>query len=153
MAWRLLENKLAIRVNLSRKGVLVDSSTCGLCGLANESCCHLFFDCSFARRVWGLCHRWLGVSVAPHIQPKCNFHHFRLSCASETVNIVWTTFWVEVVSELWKHRNNIIFNRGVGDVTSRPQALTKVKVNVWWGPSRDPRKKVNKLPAGGVARV
>ena len=53
MAWRLLENKLAIRVNLSRRGVLVDSSACGLCGLVEESCCHLFFDCSFARRVWG----------------------------------------------------------------------------------------------------
>jgi len=40
-----------------------------------------------------------------------------LSCASETVNNVWTTIWVGVVSELWKHKNNIIFNRGVGDAS------------------------------------
>ena len=36
-------------------------------------------------------------------------------------------------------------------VPSCPRALTKVKVkvkvNVWWGPSRDPRKKVNELTA------
>jgi len=32
-------------------------------------------------------------------------------------------------------------------VPSRPRALTKVKVNVRWGPSRDPRKKVNELTA------
>ena len=84
LAWRLLENKLATRVNMSRRGVLVDSSLCGLCGLEEESCCHLFFDCIFARRVWSLCYRWLGVLVASHIEPKSNFDQFRLSCASET---------------------------------------------------------------------
>jgi len=130
MTWRLLENKLATRVNLSRRWVLVDSSLCGLCGLVEESCCHLFFDCSFARRVWGLCHRWVGALVASQIQPKCNFDHFRLSCASETVNNVRTTIWVGVVSELWKHRNSIIFNRGVGDA-SEVFSLVQVKVWLW----------------------
>ena len=70
------------------------------------------------------------VSVASHIQPKCNFDHFMLSCASETVNNVWTTIWVGVVSELWKHRNNIIFNRGVGDA-SEVFSLVQVKVWLW----------------------
>ena len=65
-----------------RIGVLEDSSMCGLCGLEEESCCHLFFGCNFARRVWGLCHRWLGVLVASQIEPKSNFDQFRLSCAS-----------------------------------------------------------------------
>jgi len=57
MAWRLLENKLATRVDLSRRGVLVESLMCCLCGKEEESCGHLFFGCNFAWRVWSLCFR------------------------------------------------------------------------------------------------
>ena len=101
---------------------------CVLCGLEEESCCHLFFDCIFARRVWGLCHKWLGVLVASHIEPKSNFDQFRLSCASEIVNNVWNTIWVGVVSEIWKHKNNIIFKGGVGDAF---EVFSLVQVKVW----------------------
>ena len=34
-----------------------------------------------------------------------------------------------------------------------PGRWPKSKVNVWWGPSRDPRKKVNELTAWGVAKM
>ena len=54
-AWRVLENKLATRGNLKRRGMSVESSMRCLCGNEEESCKHLFFDCSFARRVWSLC--------------------------------------------------------------------------------------------------
>ena len=112
-AWRVMEDKLATRVNLSRRGILVDSPMCCLCGKEEESCRHLFFDCSFARRVWWLCYRWLGVLFVAHNEPKFNFDQFRMSFSSETVNIVWNTLCVGVVSEIWKHRNNIIFKSGV----------------------------------------
>jgi len=91
IAWRLMENKLATRVNLSRRGVLVDSLMCSLCGKEEETCRHLFFDCSFARQVWCLCYRWLGVLVVSHFETKNNFDQFRMSPASETVNSVWNT--------------------------------------------------------------
>jgi len=44
-AWRTLENKLATRVNLLRRWVLVENYACCLCGEEVESCRHLFFDC------------------------------------------------------------------------------------------------------------
>jgi len=47
-AWRTMENKLATRVNLNRRGVLVESSMCCLCEKEEESCRNLFLDCSFA---------------------------------------------------------------------------------------------------------
>lgn len=125
IAWRLMENKLATRVNLSRRGVLVDSSTCSLCGKEEESCRHFFFDCNFAWRVW---YRWLGVLVVSHIEPKLNFDQFRMSFASETVNIVWNTIWVGVVREIWNLRNNIIFKRGMADAF---EVFSMVQVKVW----------------------
>ena len=41
-------NKLATKVNLSRRGVQIESLRCVLCGKEEESCSHLFFGCSFA---------------------------------------------------------------------------------------------------------
>ena len=57
-------------------------------------------DYNFARRVWGLCHRWLGVLVVSQIELKSNFDQFRMSRASKMINNVWNTIWVGVVSEI-----------------------------------------------------
>jgi len=40
--WRVMENKIATRVNLKRRGVVVENLVCGLCGKVEESSCHLF---------------------------------------------------------------------------------------------------------------
>jgi len=42
-AWRVLENKLAIKANLERHGITIASSTCSLCGVEEETSTHLFF--------------------------------------------------------------------------------------------------------------
>jgi len=42
------------------------------------------------------------------------FSQFRLINAPSDV---WGAVWIAVISELWKHRNNVIFNRGVADVS------------------------------------
>ena len=130
LAWRVMENKLATRVNLSRRGVKLESLRCVLCGKEEESSSHLFFGCSFAWRVWCLCFKWLGILFVTHIEPRCNFDHFRLSLPLETGLVVWNTIWVGVVSEIWSHRNRIIFNRGVAD-EKEVFAMAQVKAWSW----------------------
>jgi len=110
-----MENKLATRVNLSRRGVQLESLRCVLCGKEEASSSHLLFGCFFAWRVWCLCYNWLGILFVTHIEPRFNFDQFRLSLPSETGLVVWNTIWVGVLSEIWSHRNRIIFNRGVAD--------------------------------------
>jgi len=51
-----------------------------------------------------------------------------MSQASESVNDVWSAIWVSIVSEIWKHRNSIIFNRGVIDVS---EVFASMQVKVW----------------------
>jgi len=65
-----------------------------------------------------------------HIEPKFNFDQFRMNLPSESVHIVWNTIWVGVVSEIWSHRNRIVFKRGVADA-SEVFALVQVKVWSW----------------------
>jgi len=47
-AWRVLSNKIATRVNLERRGVVVESLLCSSCGMEEEFCRHLFFECRIA---------------------------------------------------------------------------------------------------------
>ena len=126
--WRVLENKIATRVNLERRGVLVGSSLCCLCGKEEESYHHLFFDSSFVWRVWFFCFKWLGVSFVSHIDPLLNFAKFRMSLSSESINDVWSTIWVGVVGEIWIHRNSIIFNRGAADAS---EVCARMQAKVW----------------------
>jgi len=85
-------------------GLLGVSSVCALSGLE----CRLFF----------------------HKDPKSNFAQFRKSQTSVSVNDVWGSIWVGIVSEIWNIRNSVIFNSGVTDV-SKVFALVQVKVWSW----------------------
>jgi len=62
----VLLNKIATRVNLERCGVVVESLLCSLCGVEEESCHHLFFECRIAWLVWNQCFAWLGVAFVVH---------------------------------------------------------------------------------------
>jgi len=115
-AWRVLENRIATSVNLESRGIVVDNPLCCLCGMEEESNCHLFFVCRFAWLVWCLCFEWLGVTFVIHSDPVLNFIQFGMCNASGQINEFWGVIWVGVVSEIWKHRNNVIFNREKVDV-------------------------------------
>jgi len=45
-AWRALIDRIPTRVGLSRRGVLMLSTICGLCQIKEESCQHLLIECS-----------------------------------------------------------------------------------------------------------
>jgi len=63
-----------------------------------------------------------------HIDPVLNFAQFRMCQSSKSVNEVWRTIWVGVVGEIWIHKNFIIFNRGVADVS---EVCARVQAKVW----------------------
>ena len=126
--WRVIENKVATRVNLERRGVVIENPLCCLCGMVEESSSHLFSVCDFAWRVWCLCFKWVGVSFVIHKNPLANFLQFRLSQTSDSVNDVWGAIWVGVVSSNWNHRNCVSFDRGVVDAL---EVFALVQINVW----------------------
>jgi len=128
LAWRVLENRIATRVNLVRREVVVENPVCCLCGKVEESSSHLFSVCDFSWRVWCLCFEWLGVLFIIHFDPMQNFIQFRLSQTSVSVNDVWGAIWVGIVSEIWKHRNSAVFNGGVTDVL---EVFASAQVKVW----------------------
>ncbi|GJS25691.1 putative gypsy type transposase [Tanacetum coccineum] len=48
-AWRVKLDCLPTRINISRRGMKIESIMCPMCGEAAESCRHIFFSCHIAR--------------------------------------------------------------------------------------------------------
>nr|GFA62830.1 RNA-directed DNA polymerase, eukaryota [Tanacetum cinerariifolium] len=58
-AWRAHLDRLLTRDNLAKRGVIMDSSLCSICGLFLENAQHLFFGCGLARSIAiRICHWW-----------------------------------------------------------------------------------------------
>ena len=62
--WRVLENKIVTMVNLERREITVKSLFCSLCGMEEENCRHLVFECIIAWSVWCQYFAWLSVKVS-----------------------------------------------------------------------------------------
>jgi len=75
----------------------------------------LFVTYKVAQNVWDQCERWVGNVTVRHESIKAHFLSFCLMTRRHSVNVAWKGMWVAIVTELWNHRNKVVFNRGVVD--------------------------------------
>ncbi|GKB30254.1 RNA-directed DNA polymerase, eukaryota, reverse transcriptase zinc-binding domain protein [Tanacetum coccineum] len=64
-AWRARRDCLPTRINLIRRGVTLESSSCPLCLTGEEDVSHVFFRCSLARAVLRRICRWWDLDWQP----------------------------------------------------------------------------------------
>nr|GEU65248.1 RNA-directed DNA polymerase, eukaryota [Tanacetum cinerariifolium] len=57
-AWKVMTGSLATRFDISRWGIVIDSTLCGNCDIGVETTSHLFFTCDMATSVRRLINRW-----------------------------------------------------------------------------------------------
>ncbi|GJT74711.1 RNA-directed DNA polymerase, eukaryota [Tanacetum coccineum] len=57
-AWKVKIDRLPTRINISRRGMDIDSILCLSCNAAVESVSHVFFSCHIARDVFRLISNW-----------------------------------------------------------------------------------------------
>ena len=127
-AWRVLMGRLPTRVCLSRRGVVVISKMCPLCQLQEETCQHLFMECSYAQKVWSLCMQWVDTSSAQQQNLKLHFQSFHLFQVGNKQNRIWKGVWVNIIRCLWDQRNLIIFQQGVVDAE---EVFQRVQLKSW----------------------
>ncbi|XP_022040563.1 uncharacterized protein LOC110943115 [Helianthus annuus] len=63
LGWRAGLGRVADKVSLRKKGIFVFDMNCNRCGLAEESCNHIFARCIWARSVWWNVFHWLKIPV------------------------------------------------------------------------------------------
>jgi len=131
-----MENKVACRVNLKRRGIGIESNLCCLCRRYEESTNHLFCECRVAWLIWNLCYKWLGVRSVDFMDPRSHFEHFKILDAPTSINLIIGNVWIALISEIWRHRNNCLFKGGVVDHT---EVFSLAQINVWsWTFSKIP---------------
>jgi len=100
IAWRILLDRIPTRLCLSRRGVLVNTTSCGMCQVADESSQHLFVECKHAQRVWYMCFRWMGILYVQHNDLKHHFENFHIVQVSNKQNLVRKGFWTAIAMRI-----------------------------------------------------
>ena len=120
--WRVLENKIDIKVNMTRHGIVVDRAICCFCMEKEETTSHFFFECRIAWLVWNICYAWVGLNSADYFEPASHFLHFNLVDAPVAVNLAFENIWIALV------RNKYIFK---GEVIDHFEILSLAQLKVW----------------------
>ncbi|GJV31101.1 RNA-directed DNA polymerase, eukaryota, partial [Tanacetum coccineum] len=63
LAWKVSNDYLPTRVNLSKRGMEIESILCPMCNLSAESACHLFFQCETSRQIFNKICRWWELEI------------------------------------------------------------------------------------------
>ncbi|GJS34382.1 RNA-directed DNA polymerase, eukaryota [Tanacetum coccineum] len=108
-AWRARLDRLPTRCNLIRRGVVLDSSLCPMCGLVPEDIHHILFRCDIAQLVFRRICRWWDLDwqdLMSFSDWGAWFSDFRFSSRLKLIlkGVFYTAWW-----HLWAFRNQTIF--------------------------------------------
>ena len=125
-AWGLFRDKLSTKDNLFRRRVLdVEARTCvGGYGLV-ETSSHLFLHYTLFASVWNHIYQWIGVSAFMPADVADHFIQFSyIGGAAKTRCSILQVIWFATTWEIWKERNNKIFNAKESSIM---QVVDKIK--------------------------
>ncbi|KAL8540524.1 hypothetical protein ACS0TY_001959 [Phlomoides rotata] len=115
-AWRVLQNRIATKVNLSRRNVDLGNAKCHRCDKGDEDSNHLFCSCIFAQSLWSMIYAWFdlySVSSANTLKHFDNHQGLRPSYVDRSL---WDEIWISAVWGIWKARNLMVFGSDIQEV-------------------------------------
>nr|XP_043621261.1 uncharacterized protein LOC122592993 [Erigeron canadensis] len=109
-AWRVVKDRIPTRFNLWFRGVHHNSLICPTCGNGIETIFHVFSECYMAKRVWYSIRKWLSLDIPLHYDPVNLLSYVENMDKAKAIKefviiIIFNVWW-----ELWKFRNDIVFN-------------------------------------------
>ncbi|GJX91133.1 RNA-directed DNA polymerase, eukaryota, reverse transcriptase zinc-binding domain protein [Tanacetum coccineum] len=109
LAWKIKLDNLPTRLNISRRGMDIDSILCPTCGKAVESTRHIFFTCQIARDILHLITSWWNIpymKVSSYEEWLVWILSLRLSIKHKRIfeRVCYVTWW-----HIWNFRNKTIF--------------------------------------------
>ncbi|GJT96134.1 RNA-directed DNA polymerase, eukaryota [Tanacetum coccineum] len=109
LAWKIKLDNLPTRLNISRRGMDIDSILCPTCDKAVESTRHIFFTCQIARGILHLITSWWNIpymEVSSYEEWLVWILSLRLSIKHKRIfeGVCYVTWW-----HIWNFRNKTIF--------------------------------------------
>jgi hypothetical protein len=127
--WRLFQDRLPTKDNLFRRRVInFDAQLCiGGCGEV-ESSSHLLFHCKLFGSVWNHILRWMGCIAVLPLDAQSHYYQFSyIAGVALSRRSIIQVIWFATVWEIWKERNNRIFNNmncSISQVVDKIKSLT-----------------------------
>ncbi|GJS83594.1 RNA-directed DNA polymerase, eukaryota [Tanacetum coccineum] len=111
MAWKIKMDGLPTRMNISRRGIEIDSIVCPICNSGAESSCHIFFQCNLVRHLARKIPSWWNVDyvdVSSYEEWYTWLVSLRLQANLTVVfeGIFYCLWW-----SVWMFRNKILFEK------------------------------------------
>ncbi|XP_058764257.1 uncharacterized protein LOC131637673 [Vicia villosa] len=129
--WRCFLNRAPTKDQLLSRGISIlnDDYNCVFYSENQESVCHLLFSCSVSTLIWKNMVEWTGLDL---ISDPCIWRNFRIwgngvrryGISRRKMGMIWAA----VVWEIWKLRNNIIFNGGICNIND---LSWNIKLSAW----------------------
>nr|KYP44579.1 Putative ribonuclease H protein At1g65750 family [Cajanus cajan] len=112
---RILNNGIATKTNLEKEASFIKNNKRGaFFATSKQNPLTIFFTCSASYLLWQLCYNWFGIQTVLPEQGKQHFtNHIGLWKKKKTTKI-WNTIWFIMIWNIWKWRNDWIFNNKKG---------------------------------------
>ncbi|KAL4586207.1 hypothetical protein LXL04_010839 [Taraxacum kok-saghyz] len=111
LGWRVVLNRLPSKQELKKRQVTIPSTNCDLCNMAEETCEHIFIQCSWTEEIWALVRDWCGMdftgthTMEQRIEASLKMGQDNKKKKKTANAIVLVTLWT-----IWKARNEKSFN-------------------------------------------
>ncbi|GJY71904.1 RNA-directed DNA polymerase, eukaryota, reverse transcriptase zinc-binding domain protein [Tanacetum coccineum] len=129
MAWKIKMDGLPTRMNISRRGIEIDSIVCPICNSGAESSCHIFFQCNLVRQLARKISSWWNVDyvdVSSYEEWYTWLVSLRLQANLKAVfeGIFYCLWW-----SVWMFRNKILFEK---DTPSHARIFDNIVSNSYY---------------------
>nr|GFB63505.1 RNA-directed DNA polymerase, eukaryota [Tanacetum cinerariifolium] len=134
LAWKIKTYAIPTRVNISRRGVDIQSLACPICDGGMESSERLFFRCDLSRQIGRKIASWWNVCYADAQSYEEWFTWMAsLRLAVKTNALLEGVFYV-MWWNIWTYRNKIVFEDKVvvGDTVQGIMCRAPTKVDSSW---------------------
>ncbi|KAG2288502.1 hypothetical protein Bca52824_048106 [Brassica carinata] len=108
--WRALSGALAVKERLRSRGINLDT-TCPLCGLHQETICHVLFTCDVAKETWDRAQIPLPSAGFSHNSVLLNLYHVLSVSKNQRIGQSERLRFPWILWHLWKARNIFCFEQ------------------------------------------
>nr|GEV72324.1 RNA-directed DNA polymerase, eukaryota, reverse transcriptase zinc-binding domain protein [Tanacetum cinerariifolium] len=113
LAWRIKLNNLPSRLNLSRRGLDLDTIFCPSCNLAVESSNHIFFSCPMVKDLYKFLARWWDVSMTMFFSYDEWWNWFSNLRVPSKLKLIFECVFYISWCVIWNYRNKVILVRAI----------------------------------------
>ncbi|XP_071731784.1 uncharacterized protein [Rutidosis leptorrhynchoides] len=126
--WRVVKGRIAVKTELEKRGIVLDTLLCPMCNNVPESIDHAILSCKTAQEVWEGIHKWWKINLPSHITLEellggSNYVNFSGKISKIWQAITWSASYI-----IWKNRNQKVFKN---DSWSSSKIICEVQVKTY----------------------